>query len=222
MVILGPGTITHGLNPATALMGSGDVAYLGPSVGPSTEVDPISRLFVLLGKLISVRRVASPVEPGVVDFSSHPEHPLGQFGAVTEAVLGFESGGEFDVVWRPLVNQVRRDAVASLGHLTTDIDHRTRRFIAAETHAVLALDPTASVEERMESVDAYLRQRGYTVEQTSGGFRDFIARSFTDSQGHPIHLPTSTNPSFPDSWITSDQINAADHGGTRRGWHIIF
>jgi hypothetical protein len=223
-VLLGPDAVTHGMDPATAIIGfsGGDMAILGPAVGPSTYVDPISHLFVVLGKLLAVRRVLSPSQPNTVDFDTSTPHPVNEFGAVQEAILDFDRTAEFDVIWKPLAQSIQRNAIDPLQRQAGDLDQRTRRFIAGETHAVLALDPTASVEERMASLDTYLRDRAYTVERSSDGFRDFIARSFSTPDGKRIDLPTSTNPSFPDSWITPVPVDPQAHGGSRREWAILL
>jgi hypothetical protein len=223
MVILGPNVVENGMNSDTAIMGFGDgMACLGPAVGPSTAVDLIARLFVTLGKLISVRRVLTPVEPGVTDFGQSGAHPIKQYGAIQEAVIGFDAPGEFELVWRPLVASIQQHAIDPLERQAADLDQRTRRFIAAETQTVLALDPSASVEERMGSLDEYLKLKGFTVEAANYGFHDFIARSFRGHDGIRIDLPTSSNPSFPDSWITPTPIDPHLHGGSRREWAILL
>ena len=223
MLILGPNTISNGLDTETAFVSfSGEgCAILGPVEGPSTEVDPIARLFVVLGKIIAARRVVT--QDRVTD--PRPPAAVETFGALQSVVLGYKDSSphdEFELVWAPLARQIERTAIGPLTANVADLDQRTRRFIAAETHAILALDPRATVEQRMESIDTYLRVKGYTVEQTAGGFRDFIAGSFKDTEGRRVNLPTSTDPSFPDSWITPVPVDPQGHGGSRRQWNIIW
>lgn len=221
--ILGPNTIENGVNPDTAIMGFGDgMALLGPAHGPSNEVDPIAKFFLLLGKIISVRRLLDPCPPGVQDWRGPAEHPVRQYEAFQHTFLGFNEGEEFEVVWKPLADSIDRDLLQPIARQTAVLDYRTRRFFADETHAIFALDPTASVEQRMQALDQYLLAGGLTVEANSEGFHDFIKAFCTDQDGRRIDLPTSTNPSFPDKWITPDAVNPADYGGSRREWSLIW
>ena len=211
--VLGPSVIEHGVNPDTAMVGfDGGMGMLGPARGPTDEVDPVARLFVLLGKLVHCRRILEPGQPGV-------DRRLNQFGALQTVVLGYDRDAVFDVVWKPLANSIRQDAVESINRAVDDLDQRTRRFVASETHTLLGFDPAASVEQRMASLDLYLRMKGYTLEANSDGFRNFIAGSFVGPDGKRISMPTSDKPTFPDAWITPERVES---GPTRREWNIIF
>lgn len=217
--ILGPDIVRHGVNPSTALIVSGDCAILGPASGPSEEVDPISRLFLGLGKIIAARRVAT--QDRVMD--PRPPAAIETFGVLQAFTLDqTDDRDEYELIWAPLAADIDQYAIDPLRANVEDLDQRSRRFIAGETQAVLAINPRASVEERMESLDTYLRVKGFTVEQSSGGFRDFIAGAFVGMDGKRINLPTATDPSFPDSWITPTLVDPVEHGGSRRSWNIIW
>lgn len=221
---LGPSIIEHGVNPETSLIGfsAGGMAMLGPARGPSDEVEPIDNFFIVLGKLISARRSVDPLLPGAAIGHVPAEHPIQRYGVLQDTVLGYSRDAAFDIVWQPLAQKITTDVLDPLRHQTADLDYRTRRFVAAETHAVLAIDPTATVEERMAALQSYLLRRGYTVEAKSGGFRDFIASSFSGPDGERISLPDSSDPSFPDAWITPDLVSPMTPGGSRRTWSIVW
>ncbi|MEM6560036.1 MAG: hypothetical protein AAF656_00415 [Planctomycetota bacterium] len=221
-VTLGPNVIRHGINPDRGLIVSGDCAMLGPAVGPSSEVDPISRVFVLLGKILHTRRVIAGKadgQPAAVE----------QLGALQHVMLDYGSDArdegrrdEWEVVWQPMADAVKQQVIESARSFEQDLKTRATHLLVHETKGILALDPTASLEERVASLRAYLLHNGYTVEAASDGFADFLGLNFRDPKGRPIQLPTSADPSFPDKWITPEQVDPAAHGGSRREWNLIL
>lgn len=222
MIVLGPNTIANGTDPETVLMVSGDTCILGPSEGPTKEVDPLSHIFLLLGKIISARRVCTQDRVMNLRPPAAIETLGGLQAVITEYSKEDDTGDEWELVWQPLAENIEQSGVDPLARHVADIDRRLTRLFVSETQAILALDPNLTLEQRVEAVDLYLRMKGFTVEASSGGFRDFIATAFQDTCGRRINLPTSTNPSFPDSWITPEVVDAAAHGGSRREWSLIW
>lgn len=217
MIVLGPGVVEHGLDPTTAIIGCGDMGYLGPSVGPSAAVDPAAHIFVVLGKLISLRRVIAKDRIG-----QFPPTAIETFGALQEAALSFVDSTEIkELIWRPVAHAIQHTAIDPLRYQADDTDYRIRRFMASDTGTIIGIDPAATVEQRMEALTNYMHMRGLTVEASLNGFRDFVARLFTDNAGRRVNLPTSTDPSFPDSWITPEQVDPSTNGGSRR-WQLIW
>lgn len=202
MLILGPAIVSK-LNPQTALLPSRGQAMLGPAVGGSGEVDPISRVFLLCGKLIALERVLGS-QPGGDNLTQQLKGFV--MGVVDTASRGRpDSFDEFTAIWEPGVEFMQWE----LERIKSDIE-RVRQSVmdvfSLEVPRLLGTDPTEDLAVKVERVVTYMQSKGLTVGPGTGGLREYLARAFRDHNNLPIAFPTAPNPTFPDGWITPDVV----------------
>lgn len=221
MLLIGPNAVKNGMSPATALIGCRGMALLGPAEGPGPgEVDPIARIFLIIGKLLAVRRAIHPEYRNV----QTPESQILQLEHVQMAMLDEGASGrpdeypEYEVVYQPLADLTEQQ-VQGMNQMAEQADSAVVRVMGAESARILGLDPNLKLEEKVQAVIDYMGQAGLTVHAQKRGFRDYLMKMFRDASGLPAAFPSSTDPVFPDTWITPEVVVPE---GRSRSWIILL
>jgi hypothetical protein len=219
MVVLGPSVIRNGLSPETAIFGSGDMAVLGPALGQASGLDPISRIFLLVGKILAVRRVIKDeagVQPNLIN-----RFKAGHVALIDQVVDGSSDETDlYQVLWETIGNQLQYLDV-ELNSMTGSADDAARGVVHRESALILGLDPLMPLPKRVDAVIEYMRERDLNLADADYGLRDYLMAVLRDSEGIPAAFPASSEVvDFPDSWITPVPIQPSA-GGTR-SWTILW
>lgn len=219
MLVLGPNVIRDGLTLDHALVACRGMALLGPNDPQTTPLDPIHRIFVIIGKIMSVRRVVMPESnQGPQECAIRTLEGV-QMATLDESTDGDPSGySAWDVVWQPLTDQVA-DRINDISKVGDVADQCVRRLMDLESTRILGLDPNLTLAQKVQAVMDYMGEQALSLEQQRFGMRDYLMKLFRDADGIPVGFPSSPFPTFPDSWITPDVITPANIG---RAWLIIL
>ena len=249
MVLVGPGVIMRGLSPNTAICGFGDFGYLGPSVGlPPVQVDPVSKIFLLVGKILAIRRMI------VSDVPTPPAGPTNTLSSLTVDSLQLDTaagpaqgtagwslyanlenaqmatiqqqageGGAgfnaYEVVWEAQSNVINNLSI-QFDQLVADTDDAVRGVFQRETAVVISVDPNASLNAKVSAVIQYMQERNLYVEDSDYGMRDYLMTVLRDVDNIPAAFPaTADDPDFPDDWITPIPV---DPTAVNRTWNILW
>ena len=219
MLVLGPKVIKDGLTPDTALVPCRGIALLGPVDPTPEDLDPIARIFVILGKIMAIRRVVMPDSPTAPQECIITELEGVQMAAIDQATDGSaEDFGPWEVVYDPLSKSIEQDIV-ELKDMKTMASQAVTRLFDLESARILGLSPNLPIEAKVQAVVDYMNVNALFVEAQTDGMRDYLMRVFTDAESIPVAFPSSIYPSFPDSWITPDVITPVNPGRT---WLIIL
>jgi hypothetical protein len=220
MVVIGPGLVTMGLSPNTALCGFGDFGYLGPVVQQTIVVDPVSKLFLLVGKILAIRRVLEneSITAQGIDFSTNLQNA--QMAMIQqEAGDGAAGFNAYEVVWQTQSNAVNNLTI-QFDKMVSDADNAVRNVFQRETAVLISVDPNADLDVKVSSVIRYMQDRNLYVEDSDYGMRDYLMTILRDVDNIPAAFPaTADDPDFPDAWITPIPV---DPSAVSRTWNILW
>jgi hypothetical protein len=182
----------------------GEPLILGP-VMQDVAWHPLIPWFLVLGKLIHLRRLAEAESPNT---DPGYEESYRQWAtAYADQITDGEADDYAHLVAETKgVQVVIERTVSNLRGLAERCDELVERLFEGQIAEGLWLDPAEPLGERVDQVIGWMEDEGVGLEVRPGGYRDYLMQVMVGADGLPAAFPVSSNPSVLDDWITGEVI----------------
>lgn len=211
MSFLGPTGLSarYPLGTGLQVCRPGQPQVLGPVWARVTD-HPLVGLFLVLGKLIHLRRLAS----------SEGDHVEGGHDDVfREWIVSFGDqalSGDADeyAVHRLMVDQIDRlnaGRIETLQQFAASIDGHVQSVFRSDlVPSVVGITEEMGVPERVAAVISYMEGNDLSLEDTTNGFAAYFLQKLETPEG-PAQFPvTDASPDVLDVWITDQVIDPGE------------